>query len=158
MCAHLFLWELQNCNSLLNKHQQENVVSYQKKDTLLQEQRTSANNTVGGVKSHLESNPISARDAERAQTKPCVCQDTETPQRLSEIWLWVSRCLQWRRGSAVAYCRHRCSCCSRPQKYGMWHKSSSRRSPLIHYRAAEKTTYKLENNSIKEVLALLQRF
>ena len=31
MCAHLLLRELQNCNSLLNNHQQENVGSHQKK-------------------------------------------------------------------------------------------------------------------------------
>ena len=35
---------------------------------------------VGGVKSRLEPNPITARDAWRAQTKPCVYQDPETPQ------------------------------------------------------------------------------
>ena len=38
--------------------------------------------TVGGVKSHLESAPIPAREAWRAQTKPCAHQ--ETPQRLSQ--------------------------------------------------------------------------
>ena len=32
-----------------------------------------------GVKLHLESNPIPARDTQRAQTKPCVHQDPETP-------------------------------------------------------------------------------
>ena len=30
-CSHLLLWELQNWNSLLNNHQQENVGSHQKK-------------------------------------------------------------------------------------------------------------------------------
>ena len=33
MCAHLLLQQLQNYNSLLNNHQQENVGSHQKKDT-----------------------------------------------------------------------------------------------------------------------------
>ena len=33
---------------------------------------------VGGVKLHLESNPIPTRDAQRAQTKPCVHQVTPT--------------------------------------------------------------------------------
>ena len=32
------------------------------------EQRRSPSKTVGGEKSHLESNPISARNAQRAQT------------------------------------------------------------------------------------------
>ena len=35
---------------------------------------------VGGAKSYLESNPIPRRYAWRAQTRPCVHQDLETPQ------------------------------------------------------------------------------
>ena len=35
---------------------------------------------VEGVKSHLESNPIPARDSWRVQTKPCVHQEPGTPQ------------------------------------------------------------------------------
>ena len=42
------------------------------------------------VKSHLESNPISARDARRAQTKPYVHQDPETPETEPELCLSVS--------------------------------------------------------------------
>ena len=38
-------------------------------------------------KLHLESNPIPARDAQRAQTKTCALQDPETPQRLSQTYL-----------------------------------------------------------------------
>ena len=34
---------------------------------------------VGGAKSHLESNPILARDTQRAQNKPSAHQDPETP-------------------------------------------------------------------------------
>ena len=45
---------------------------------------------VGGAKSRLESNPISARDTWRAQTKPCVHQNPETPQRLSKNCVCVS--------------------------------------------------------------------
>ena len=37
---------------------------------------------VGRMKLHLKSNPIPARDAQRAQTKPCVHHDPGTPQRL----------------------------------------------------------------------------
>ena len=32
-CTHLLLWELQNYNSLMNNHQQENTESHQKRDT-----------------------------------------------------------------------------------------------------------------------------
>ena len=42
---------------------------------------------VGGVKLHLESNPIPTRDAWRAQTKPCAHQ--KAPQRLSQTCLGV---------------------------------------------------------------------
>ena len=37
---------------------------------------------VGGAKSHLESNPMPARDTWRARTKPRVYQDPEAPQRM----------------------------------------------------------------------------
>ena len=33
MCTHVLLRELQNCNSILNNHRQENFGSHQKKDT-----------------------------------------------------------------------------------------------------------------------------
>ena len=54
---------------------QEKVGSYQKKILHVQGQRRSPNKTVGGEKSHLDSNPITSRDAWRAQTKPCAHQD-----------------------------------------------------------------------------------
>ena len=86
MCAYL-LRELQNCNSLLNNHQQKNIVSHQKKVPYIQGQRAIPNKMVGGAKSHLESNPIPTRDAQRAQTKPCVQQGPETSQRVSQTYL-----------------------------------------------------------------------
>ena len=48
----------------------------------VQGKRRSPSKTVEEAKSHLESNPIPARDALRAQTKTCVHQ--ETPQRLGQ--------------------------------------------------------------------------
>ena len=80
--THLLLRELQNYNSLLNNRLQENIGSHQKKIPYVQGQRRSPSKMVGGVKLHLESNPIPTRDAQRAQTKPCAHQ--ETPQRLSQ--------------------------------------------------------------------------
>ena len=85
---------------------------------------------VGGAKSHLESNPIPTRDAQRAQTKPCVHQDPETPQRVSQTCLWVFECLLWRRGSAVTCCGDRGSGCTRSGSCSVWDKPSCRRSPL----------------------------
>ena len=81
-CTHL-LQELQNYSSLLNNHQQENAGSHQKKISQIRGQR-SHSKTVGGAKSHLESNPIPARDAQRVQKNPCAHQDPETPQRPSQ--------------------------------------------------------------------------
>ena len=112
-CAHL-LWELQNYTELLNNHWQENVGSHQKKIQHVQGQSRSSSKMVGGVKSRLESNPIRTRDTRRAQIKPFVYQDPETPQRLSQTCLWVSECLLWQYGSVVACLRGRGSGCSRP--------------------------------------------
>ena len=111
--------------------QQENTGSYQNKILQVQGQRRSPNKMVGGVKLHLESNPKPTRDSWRAQTKPCVHQDPETPVRLSQTFFWVSECLLPRHRSAVACCRDRGSGCSRPGTHGMWHKPSWRRSPLV---------------------------
>ena len=57
-----------------------------KKD--IQGQRRSPNKTVGGAKSHLESKPIFTRDAQKAQTKPCVYQGPGTPQETDPDLLW----------------------------------------------------------------------
>ena len=62
---------------------------HQKEIPHVQGQRRSPSKTVGGVKSHLESNHIPARDARWTPTKPCTHQDTETPQRLSQTCVWV---------------------------------------------------------------------
>ena len=51
---------------------EENVGSHQKNIPDFQGQRRSLSKIVEEVKSHLESNPISTRDSQRAQTKPCV--------------------------------------------------------------------------------------
>ena len=49
----------------------------QRKIPHVQGQRRIPRKIVGGAKSQLESNPIPARDTRRAQTKPCVHQDSE---------------------------------------------------------------------------------
>ena len=80
MCTHLLLRELQNYNSLLNNHGQENVGSHQKKIAHIQGQRRSPSKMLGVVKSPLESNPIPTRDTWRAQTN-LVCTRTQRPHR-----------------------------------------------------------------------------
>ena len=47
-----------------------------KKDTEHQGQRRSPRKMVGGAKLCLETNPIFTRDTWRAQTKPCVHEET----------------------------------------------------------------------------------
>ena len=59
----------------------------------VQDQRRNPSKMVGGAKSHLESNPIPARKAQRPQTNlvpPTPAQDPETPQRLRQNCVWVS--------------------------------------------------------------------
>ena len=46
----------------------------------IQGQRRSPSKMVGGVNSHLESNPIPARDAQRAQAN-LVCTKTQRPHK-----------------------------------------------------------------------------
>ena len=119
-----------------------------KKILCVQVQRRSPNKMVGGAKSCLESNTIPTRDAQRAHTKPCVHQDPETPQRLSQNCL---ECLsvsfrgtgqQWPdvgTGTLVAADLGDMMC-----------------EP--HHRGTKQTMQKLENNYTKELLTLLQKF
>jgi len=62
---------------------------------------------VGKAELHLESNPISARHTQRAQTKLCAHQDPGTPQRqpdlplivgVSPVEAWVNSSLPWGQG------------------------------------------------------------
>ena len=69
-----------NMKIAANNHQQENVGSHPKEIPHIQGQRSSPSNTVRGVKSCLESNPIPARDAQRAQTN-LVCTRTQRLHR-----------------------------------------------------------------------------
>ena len=114
LCAHFLLWELQNYSLLLNSHRLENAGSHKKKKKKIphvQEQRRIPSKSVGGVKFHLDSNPLSTRDAQRAQTN-LVCTRT---QRCHRDWArTVFEYLLWRYGSAVACRRGRGSECSRP--------------------------------------------
>ena len=66
---------------------------------------------VGEAKSHLESNPIPARDAWRTQTN---LVHTKTQRPLRDWARTVFECLLCRYGSAVPYCRGRGSGYSRP--------------------------------------------
>ena len=145
-CTHLLLQELQNYNLILNNHWQKNVGPQHKRIFHVQGQRRSPNKTVGGVKSHLESNPIPARNAWRAQTKPYVHQDPEAPQRLSQTHLWVFECLLWRYGSAVTCCRDRGTGCRRPGSCS-----------VTHHRASKQMNHNLQNYYTKEILTLLRK-
>ena len=116
--------QLVNCHYLppklqlaMNNHQKENVGSHQKKIPHIQGQRRSPSKMVKGAKSRLESNPIPARDARRAQTSPLrvpVWVRTRT-QRLHRDWARsVFECLLQRYRSAVDFPTGSGSGCSRP--------------------------------------------
>ena len=66
-----------------------------KKIPHVQRQRGSPKKTVGGAKSRLESNPIPARDAWRAQTKPWAHQEMPQSLRQTCLWIWVSPVEVW---------------------------------------------------------------
>ena len=76
----LLQWELQNYNLPLNNRQLYNVGSHQNKIPHIQGQRRSPSKMVGGAKSHLESNSLSSRDTQRAQTN-LVPTKTQRPYR-----------------------------------------------------------------------------
>ena len=77
----------------------------------VQGQRRSPSKMVGGAKSHLESNPLPARDAQRVQ-RDLVCTKTQRPHR---DWdRTVFGCLLRRYRSAVDCYGDRVSGCSRP--------------------------------------------
>ena len=120
MCTHLLLQELQSYNLLLNNHQQEKVGFSQKKIPQVQGQRRSPCKIVGRTKSRLESNPIPARDAQRAQTNPWLYQDPETPQKLNQTSVLIS-CgstgLKWPVTWAGILSEATCS-------HSLWHKPS----------------------------------
>ena len=120
----------------------------------IQGQRRSPNKMVGGTQSRFKSNLRPARDNRRAKTKPCVPRtkgkEQQPPQETEPDCLWVFECLVQRYGSQWP--------ATEPWGCSVWPRSSWRRRCYPYYRATEQTTPKLENNCIKDVLALLQRF
>ena len=96
---------------MLNNCPQENIGSHQKMIPYVQGQKRCHSRMVGGVKLHLESNPIPTRDIQRAQTN-LVCTRTQRPHR---DWdRTVFECLLQRYGSALDCFRGRDSGCSKP--------------------------------------------
>ena len=92
---------VQNCNSLLNNHQQENIGSHHKKDTLHPKAKKKPQQDGRRGKIIFRIKPVHTRDTQRAQKNKnknkkkqqlCGHQDPETPQRLSQSCLecWVS--------------------------------------------------------------------
>ena len=109
-CTHPLLQNHQNCNSLLNNHRTECWIPLKKdtpcpwaKETPQQDSRT------GEIAFRIKSNLTPVRDAQRAQTKPCVHQDpgkrAVTPQKTepdlpvslqeSQVEVWVIRSTEY---------------------------------------------------------------
>ena len=134
-----------------------------KKIPCIQGQRINPSKTVRGVKLCLESNLRSARDTQRVQTKSCAHKNSgKRAVTLRRDWIRPAfECLN-------------VSCRGAGQQWpttGTWalipadlgnvvNSISSLEEAAIkcHHRATKQTTHKTENNYIKEVLALLQKF
>ena len=84
VCAHLLLRELQNYNLLLKSHRQENVGSYQKKDTLHPRAKEKPLHDGRREEITFRIKPHNRQRCSEGSNKPCVQQDPETPQRLSQ--------------------------------------------------------------------------
>ena len=80
----IFSCENSKITTLLNSHQGDNVGSHQREKKKMipriQGQMPCPNKLVGGTELHLESNPISTRDALRAQAN-FVCTKSQRPHR-----------------------------------------------------------------------------
>ena len=117
-CAHLLLWELQNYNLLMNNHLLENVRSHQKKKKNTPHPRAKDKPQQDGArrgKIAFRIKLLTFQRHSKGSNKPCVLQDPETPQRLSQNCVWVSPAKVW---SAMACHRGRGSGYSRPE-YGI---------------------------------------
>ena len=77
---------------------------------------------LGEVKSCLESNPISARDAQRHPTKHCLHQKPVIPQRLSQTCVGVFCRGMGQQSPATGT--------GALDEVDLWHKPSRRQSPL----------------------------
>ena len=102
-----------------------------KKDNPCPRAKEKPQQMIGRVEIAFRIKPrIHARDAWRAQTKPFVDQDPETPQRLYQTILSVFECLLQRHRSATSCCSDRDSGCNRLARHCLCHKSFWRSSLL----------------------------
>ena len=88
-CTHLLLQELQNYNSLLNNHRQENVGSHKKKDTSQPRAKEKPQQDGRRGKIACGIKPHTPQRCWESSNEPCT-SDPETPQRLSRSCFWVS--------------------------------------------------------------------
>ena len=152
ICAELLLWELQNTTRCEQPSTGQCWIP-PKKITHVQGQRRSPSKMVGGAKSCLESNPIPARDTQRAQTKPCVTKRShkDWPDLPLSVWaspveVQVRSCLPQGQGLWL-------------QQTWVWHKPSCRMSsftpPQRHWADDPQTAEKLyqrNSHAVRKVL------
>ena len=122
-CSHL-LWQLQNCNLLLNNCRLENVGSHQKKIPPRPRAKEKPQQDGRRVEIDFRVKPLAHQRRSEGSNKTCTHQDPGTPQRLSQNCAWVSPEKVWVSSGL-------------PQGQGLWvqqtwvwHKPSWRRSPL----------------------------
>ena len=126
LCAHFLLWELQNYSLLLNSHRLENAGSHKKKkkDTPCPRAKENPQQICRRGEISFRLKPLIHQRCSEGSNKPCVHQDPEMPQRLSQNCVWVSPVEVWVSSGL-------------PQGQGLWvqqtwvwHKPSGRRSPF----------------------------
>ena len=96
MCARFLLWELQNCNSLLNNHQQENVGSHQKRCPMLKGKgEAQQDDRCGEIAFRIK--PHTCQRCLEGSNKTSCAPVPETPETGSD-YLWVFECFLWGTG------------------------------------------------------------
>ena len=145
MCAHLLLLALQIYKTL-NKHRKENVGSH-KKDTPHPRAKEKPHQDGRRGEITFRIKPHTLQRCWRTQTKPCVHQDPETPQRLSQNCLQcLSVCCRgtgqhWPVSGALGTADLGHTACGISPLGGGCHKP--------HHKAAEQMNHKLQNNYTK---------
>ena len=143
-CAHLLLQELQNCNSQLNNHLQENVGSHQKKIPPPLQEDGRRGEIAFRIKPYTHQRCQEGSNKTLCTPGPRDPTETEPDLTLSvctsPVEVQVSSDLLQGRDSG----------CSRPGSHracGMSPLGGGHHLP--HHRATEQMTYKLQNNYIK---------
>ena len=147
--THLLLRKFQNCNSLLNNYQQENVGPTQKRYPT-SKGKGEAPVRWQEVQYHVQNQTPYPPEQLRVLKLNLVCTRTQgLHKRPSQSCLYGFECLLQRHGSAKAFRGDRVSSCCRPGRHGIWKSLLEGGHHQPHHRAAKQMTHKLENSYTK---------